>query len=110
MMLLPCRSPLCGVAKPAPKAARPQPRSLVRQIDVPVFRVMYHSDCRRRNKSLDEETIELTNIDGEPQTSDGPLGVDVVAAVVRVSDLDQSVKFFCEVFSCRVAVRHSVMA
>lgn len=68
---------------------------------------MYHSDCRRRHESLYEETIELTNIDGEPQKSDSALGIDVVAAVVRVSDLDQSVKFFCEVFERRVVVRHS---
>jgi hypothetical protein len=92
------------------KAARPEPRSSVRQIDLLVFCVMYHSDHRRRNESLDEETIELTNIDGEPLTSDSALGVDVVAAVIRVSDLDQSVNFFCEVFSSRVVVRHSDMA
>jgi hypothetical protein len=70
---------------------------------------MYHSYYQRRSEFLDEETIELTNIAGDTQTSESALGVDVVAAVIRVSDLDESANFFCEVFSCRVVVRHSDM-
>lgn len=71
---------------------------------------MYHSYNQGRSEFLNEEKIELTNIAGDPQTPDGALGVDVVATVIRVSDLDESSNFFCEVFSCREVVRHSDMA
>ena len=44
------------------------------------------------------------------QAHESGASVDVVAIVVRVSDLDRSVKFYCDVFSCRVAVREVDMA
>ena len=39
----------------------------------------------------------------------GP-AADVASCVIRVSNLDQSLKFYCDVFSCRVLIHESDMA
>ena len=44
------------------------------------------------------------------QTPDREISVDVVSTVVRVGELDRSVKFYCDVFSRRVVVREADMA
>ncbi len=35
---------------------------------------------------------------------------DVASCVIRVSDMDRSLKFYCDVFACRVVIRESDMA
>jgi catechol 2,3-dioxygenase-like lactoylglutathione lyase family enzyme len=52
----------------------------------------------------------LTSTKVDRQAHESGASVDVVAIVVRVSDLDRSVKFYCDVFSCRVAVQEADMA
>jgi hypothetical protein len=52
----------------------------------------------------------LTSTKADRQALESGVSVDVVAIVVRVSDLDRSLKFYCDVFSCRVAVREADMA
>ena len=42
--------------------------------------------------------------------SDGEISVDVVSVVVRVCELERSLKFYRDVFSCRVVVREADMA
>ena len=44
------------------------------------------------------------------QTPNSEISVDVVATVVRVRELDRSLKFYSDVFSCRVVVREADMA
>jgi len=39
----------------------------------------------------------------------GP-AVDIASCVIRVSNLDQSLKFYCDVFSCRVLIHEPDMA
>ena len=58
----------------------------------------------------DKEAIGLTSTKADRQAHESGVSVDVVAIVVRVSDLDRSLKFYCDVFSCRVAVREADMA
>ena len=38
------------------------------------------------------------------------IAADVASCVIRVSDLDRSLKFYCDVFSCRVLIHESDMA
>jgi catechol 2,3-dioxygenase-like lactoylglutathione lyase family enzyme len=38
------------------------------------------------------------------------ISADVVSCVIRVRELDRSVKFYCDVFSCNVVVRETDMA
>lgn len=52
----------------------------------------------------------MTSTKVDRQTHESGGGVEVVAIVVRVSDLDRSLKFYCDVFSCRVAVHEADMA
>jgi catechol 2,3-dioxygenase-like lactoylglutathione lyase family enzyme len=52
----------------------------------------------------------LTGTKADRQAHESGVSVDVVAIVVRVSDLDRSLTFYCDVFSCRVAVREADMA
>ena len=52
----------------------------------------------------------MTSTKVDRQAHESGASVDVVAIVVRVSDLDRSLKFYCDVFSCRVAVREPDMA
>jgi catechol-2,3-dioxygenase len=52
----------------------------------------------------------LTSTKADRQAHESGVSVDVVSIVVRVSDLDRSLKFYCDVFSCRVAVREADMA
>jgi catechol 2,3-dioxygenase-like lactoylglutathione lyase family enzyme len=58
----------------------------------------------------DKEPIGLTSTKADRQAPESGISADVVASVVRVSDLDRSLKFYCDVFSCRVAVREADMA
>jgi extradiol dioxygenase family protein len=48
-----------------------------------------------------------TEIATQPQPE---ISADVVSCVIRVRELDRSVKFYCDVFSCNVAVRETDMA
>ena len=52
----------------------------------------------------------MTSTKADRQAHESGVSVDVAAIVVRVSDLDRSLKFYCDVFSCRVAVREADMA
>jgi catechol 2,3-dioxygenase-like lactoylglutathione lyase family enzyme len=52
----------------------------------------------------------LTPTQTYDQTPDGEISVDVVSTVVRVRELDRSLRFYCDVFSCRVVVREADMA
>jgi catechol 2,3-dioxygenase-like lactoylglutathione lyase family enzyme len=52
----------------------------------------------------------LTSTQTYDQTPDGEISVDVVSTVVRVRELDRSLKFYCDVFSCRVVAREADMA
>ena len=38
------------------------------------------------------------------------ISAHVASCVIRVSDLKRSLKFYCDVFSCRVAIREADMA
>lgn len=38
------------------------------------------------------------------------VAAEVASCVIRVSNLDRSLKFYCDVFSCRVLIRESDMA
>jgi catechol 2,3-dioxygenase-like lactoylglutathione lyase family enzyme len=44
------------------------------------------------------------------QTPDREVSVDMASCVVRVSDLDRSLKFYCDVLSCRLAIREADVA
>lgn len=46
---------------------------------------------------------------GNPDSEAG-IAADVASCVTRVSNLDRSLKFYCDVFSCRVLIRESDMA
>jgi extradiol dioxygenase family protein len=48
--------------------------------------------------------------DTDDQTRQREISVDVASCVVRVSDLDRSLKFYCDVFSCRLAIREADVA
>jgi catechol 2,3-dioxygenase-like lactoylglutathione lyase family enzyme len=52
----------------------------------------------------------LTSTQTYDQTPDSEISVDVVSTVIRVRELDRSLKFYCDVFSCRVVVREADMA
>jgi hypothetical protein len=52
----------------------------------------------------------LMSTDTDDQTPEGEISVEVASCVVRVSDLDRSLKFCCDVFSCRVAIREADLA
>jgi extradiol dioxygenase family protein len=52
----------------------------------------------------------LTSTKADRQAHESGVSADVAAIVVRVSDLDRSLKFYCDVFSCRIAVREADMA
>jgi catechol-2,3-dioxygenase len=56
------------------------------------------------------EATDLTATQTYGQTPDGEISVDVVSTVVRVRELDRSLRFYCDVFSCRVVVREADMA
>jgi len=49
----------------------------------------------------------LTPTQTYDQTPDGEISVDVVSTVVRVRELDRSLRFYCDVFSCRVVVHEA---
>jgi catechol 2,3-dioxygenase-like lactoylglutathione lyase family enzyme len=57
-----------------------------------------------------KEATGLTPTQTDDQTPDSEIGVDVISTVVRVRELDRSLKFYCDVFSCRVVVREADMA
>jgi catechol 2,3-dioxygenase-like lactoylglutathione lyase family enzyme len=57
-----------------------------------------------------KEATGLTSTQTYDQTPDSEISVDVVSTVVRVRELDRSLKFYCDVFSCRVVVREADMA
>lgn len=46
----------------------------------------------------------------ENSVSESRIAASVASCVIRVSDLDRSLNFYCDVFSCRVLVRESGMA
>jgi catechol 2,3-dioxygenase-like lactoylglutathione lyase family enzyme len=48
--------------------------------------------------------------DTDDQTPERAVSVDVASCVVRVSDLDRSLKFYCDVLSCRLAIREADVA
>jgi catechol 2,3-dioxygenase-like lactoylglutathione lyase family enzyme len=48
--------------------------------------------------------------DTDDQTPEREISADVASCVVRVSDLDRSLKFYCDVFSCRLAIREADVA
>jgi hypothetical protein len=50
------------------------------------------------------------SIDTDDQPREREISVDVASCVVRVSDLDRSLKFYCDVFSCRLAIREADVA
>lgn len=52
----------------------------------------------------------MTSAETYDQTPDSEISVDVVSTVIRVHELDRSLKFYCDVFSCRVGVREADMA
>ena len=52
----------------------------------------------------------MTSTKVDRQAHESGASVDVVAIVVRVSDLDRSLEFYCDVFTCHVAVRDEDMA
>jgi catechol 2,3-dioxygenase-like lactoylglutathione lyase family enzyme len=52
----------------------------------------------------------LTSTEADRQAPQRGISADVVASVVGVSDLDRSLKFYCDVFSCRVVVHETDMA
>jgi catechol-2,3-dioxygenase len=56
------------------------------------------------------EATDLTPTQTYDQTPDGEISVDVVSTVVRVRELDRSLRFYCDVFSCRVVVREADIA
>lgn len=49
-----------------------------------------------------------TDIDG--QSPQAEISAHVASCVIRVSNLDRSLTFYCDVFSCRVALREPDMA
>ena len=52
----------------------------------------------------------MTSAQTYDQAPDSEISVDVVSTVIRVHELDRSLKFYCDVFSCRVVVREADMA
>lgn len=52
----------------------------------------------------------MTPAQTHDQTSDDGVSVDVVSTVVRVRELERSVRFYCDVFSCRVVAREPGIA
>jgi catechol-2,3-dioxygenase len=44
------------------------------------------------------------------QEPDSEISVDVVSTVLRVRELERSMRFYCDVFSCRVVLRDTDMA
>jgi extradiol dioxygenase family protein len=48
--------------------------------------------------------------DTDDQTPEREISADVASCVVRVSDLDRSLEFYCDVFPCRLAVREADVA
>jgi catechol 2,3-dioxygenase-like lactoylglutathione lyase family enzyme len=48
--------------------------------------------------------------DTDHRTSEGELSANVASCVVRVANLDRSVRFYCDVFSCHVVSRGADMA
>jgi extradiol dioxygenase family protein len=52
----------------------------------------------------------LTSTEADRQAPERGVSADVVASVVRVSDLDRSLKFYSDVFLCPVVVRETDMA
>jgi catechol-2,3-dioxygenase len=44
------------------------------------------------------------------QTVESEPSADVAAAVLRVANLERTLQFYCDVFSCRVAIREADMA
>ncbi len=49
-------------------------------------------------------------MDTENPDSETGIAADVASCVIRVSNLDRSLKFYCDVFSCRVLIHESDMA
>jgi catechol 2,3-dioxygenase-like lactoylglutathione lyase family enzyme len=48
--------------------------------------------------------------DTDHQTTEGKLSANVASCVVRVANLDRSLQFYCDVFSCHVVSREADMA
>jgi catechol 2,3-dioxygenase-like lactoylglutathione lyase family enzyme len=48
--------------------------------------------------------------DTDHQTTEGELSANVASCVVRVANLDRSLKFYCDVFSCHVVSREADIA
>ena len=46
----------------------------------------------------------------DPQTTDGELSANIASCVVRVANLDRSLQFYCDVFSCHLVSREADMA
>jgi hypothetical protein len=53
--------------------------------------------------------VELKEVEAMKQTTESPqtggVAATVASAVMRVAELNRSVNFYCDVFSCRVALR-----
>jgi catechol 2,3-dioxygenase-like lactoylglutathione lyase family enzyme len=49
-------------------------------------------------------------MDTEKSVPENGIAADVASCVIRVSNLDRSLKFYCDVFSCRVLIHESDMA
>jgi hypothetical protein len=48
--------------------------------------------------------------DTDHQSTEGELGANIASSVVRVANLDRSLRFYCDVFSCLVVIREDDMA
>ncbi len=46
----------------------------------------------------------------DTENPEAGIAAEVASCVIRVSDLDRSLKFYCDVFSCSVLIRESDMA
>ena len=98
-----------------PRRANPGPRSNAWQPSSKPRRQIERRKLRDDRAAVntpfpDKETINLTSDKADRHPQESPLSVDLVASVVRVSDLDRSLKSYCDVFSCRLAVREEDMA
>jgi hypothetical protein len=47
------------------------------------------------------------DIDTDHKTTEGELSASVASCVVRVANLDRSLRFYCDVFSCHVVGREA---
>ncbi|MGA8547930.1 MAG: VOC family protein [Mycobacterium sp.] len=49
-------------------------------------------------------------MDTASPASETAIAADVASCLIRVSNMDRSLKFYCDVFKCRVLIRESDMA